>query len=169
MLSFADLSKLEVRVLQQPHDRERAWHRRPGDAPGQRRQCDRTKSSPNVACWGKAGLRSRPIWRAPGPPRVLRPHSLQWRERDRGEKDALLVHQERQDLGREGGPFLVLRQPLALRGAMSEIIIGPDEDHRIEHAGFLGPACVASSSRPPTVLHSTRPPAFPAPVTSRVG
>jgi hypothetical protein len=30
--------------------------------------------------------------------------SLQGPERDRGEKDALMVHEERQDLGREGSP-----------------------------------------------------------------
>src|SRR5258708_36178631 len=36
--SFAVRSKLEVRVFHQPQDREGAWHRRPGNAAGQRRR-----------------------------------------------------------------------------------------------------------------------------------
>jgi hypothetical protein len=35
----------------QPQDREGAWHRRPGNAPGQRQQCHRMKPPPNVAFW----------------------------------------------------------------------------------------------------------------------
>src|SRR5258708_1910098 len=49
--SFAARSKLEVRVFHQPQDREGAWHRRPGNAPGQRRQRHRMKPPPNVALW----------------------------------------------------------------------------------------------------------------------
>jgi hypothetical protein len=49
--SFAVRSKLEVRIFHQAQDREGARRRRPGNAPGQRRQCHRMKPPPNVAFW----------------------------------------------------------------------------------------------------------------------
>jgi hypothetical protein len=81
---------------------------------------------------------------------------LDRRESGGRQENTLLMHEVGQDRGRERCPFFVLRELGALLGAMCEVVISPDEYHRIERARLLGPAAdelgVANDGAEPVFL-----------------